>query len=128
MKARKFRSKSSRDARFDREIRNQSPLSLAFSRRLWLAPESRSGEYENVLAHQQMQSTIEKILDKLDERERKIIVHRYGLGGREKPQTLQQVGSELGVTKERIRQIEARALSKLKRYAAEQELDFVLLD
>ena len=64
-----------------------------------------------------MQSAIERILARLDERERKILVYRYGLGERDKPQTLEQVGSALGVTKERIRQIEARAISKLRRFA-----------
>lgn len=54
------------------------------------------------------------VLDRLDEREREVIVGRFGLNGRE-PQTLKQVGEALGVTKERIRQIEVRVLAKLRR-------------
>ena len=49
----------------------------------------------------------------LAERERKVIELRYGLGGDE-PMTLEEVGHEFGVTRERIRQIESRALLKLK--------------
>ena len=39
------------------------------------------------------------------------------------PQTLEQVGSKLGVTKERIRQLEARALAKLRQIAETEHLD-----
>jgi RNA polymerase sigma factor (sigma-70 family) len=63
---------------------------------------------------------IQRVLKRLDERERQIIVGRFGLDHSREPRTLKEVGAELGVTKERIRQIEARALSKL-RIAAEEE-------
>ncbi len=63
---------------------------------------------------------IERILSRLDEREQRIIVSRFGLNRAQEPKTLQEVGSQFGVTKERIRQIEVRALHKL-REAAEQE-------
>ena len=52
--------------------------------------------------------------ERLDEREQKIIISRFGLDHGHEPQTLKEVGAEMGVTKERIRQIEARALSKLR--------------
>jgi RNA polymerase primary sigma factor len=63
---------------------------------------------------------IEKILARLDEREQTIIINRFGLDRRQEPKTLKEVGSQLGVTKERIRQIEARALGKLRMAAAEE--------
>ena len=52
------------------------------------------------------------ILDQLEEREREIILHRYGLEQGSEPLTLEQVGQRFGVTKERIRQIESRRLAE----------------
>ena len=53
-------------------------------------------------------------LDQLDEKQREVIVRRFGLNGYER-QTLENVGKELGVTRERVRQIQMDALKKLKR-------------
>lgn len=54
------------------------------------------------------------ILKRLDERERQIITSRFGLTRGQEPLTLKQVGAAMGVTKERVRQIQCRAMSKLK--------------
>jgi RNA polymerase primary sigma factor len=54
-----------------------------------------------------------EVLDELSPRERNVIQRRFGLGGAQ-PHTLEQVGTELGLTRERIRQIEAKALAKLR--------------
>jgi len=56
----------------------------------------------------------------LDENERNIILLRFGLEG--EPQTLEKVGKKFGVTRERIRQIETRALDKLKKIMAEKAI------
>lgn len=50
----------------------------------------------------------------LDEREREIIERRYGLNGY-KAQTLEEVGEQFGVTRERIRQLQNIALEKMRR-------------
>jgi RNA polymerase sigma factor (sigma-70 family) len=64
------------------------------------------------------------ILKRLDPRERDIIVYRYGLERGTEPQTLEQVGTRMGVTKERIRQIEARAMEKIRKIAEEDKVEF----
>ena len=56
---------------------------------------------------------VEKLLMGLDDRERRIIALRFGLD-RGEPRTLEEVGGTLDLTRERIRQIEARAMSKLR--------------
>jgi RNA polymerase primary sigma factor len=56
---------------------------------------------------------LEEALDALNERTRRVIEARFGLNDRD-PATLEQVGSEIGVTRERVRQIETRALRELE--------------
>jgi RNA polymerase primary sigma factor/RNA polymerase sigma factor len=85
--------------------------------------DQRSDQYEQESAQSQRQSQVEKILGRLDDRERKIIISRFGLDHSHEPLTLKEVGAENGVTKERIRQIEARALSKLREAAQEDKID-----
>lgn len=67
-------------------------------------------------------SKVNRVLERLDDRERQIIVGRFGLDHSQEPRTLKEVGAELGVTKERIRQIEARALNKLRLAAQEEKI------
>ena len=62
-----------------------------------------------------------RVLDALPERDRKVLELRYGLKG-ERPRTLEEVGDRFGVTRERIRQIEAKTLNRLKNYRAAQRL------
>ncbi len=52
------------------------------------------------------------LIEKLDSREQKVLVFRYGLLSGE-TQTLEEVGEEFGVTRERIRQIESKALERI---------------
>lgn len=56
---------------------------------------------------------VSELLESLSDRERQVIRLRYGLDGG-KPGTLEEIGEQLGVTRERVRQIEARALEKLR--------------
>ena len=53
-----------------------------------------------------------QLLDKMDTREATILRMRFGLG-EEEPKTLKEIGERLGLTRERVRQIESEALSKL---------------
>jgi RNA polymerase primary sigma factor/RNA polymerase sigma factor len=83
----------------------------------------RSDQFELELAQRSRETQIGRILDALDEREQKIIISRFGLERGHEPLTLKEVGAELGVTKERIRQIEARALMKLRKAAEEERIE-----
>ena len=69
---------------------------------------------EDATATQILKEQIAEILTTLSEREQKIIRLRFGIGGG-RPHTLEEVGNEFSVTRERIRQIEAKALSKLRK-------------
>ena len=60
-----------------------------------------------------LQEQLSKVLDGLSERERKVIELRFGLVDGH-PRTLEEVGREFGVTRERIRQIESKTLCKLR--------------
>ncbi len=85
----------------------------------------RTDQIELETAQTQREAQVGRILGVLDEREQKIIISRFGLEQGHEPLTLKEVGVEMGVTKERIRQIEARALSKLRKAAEEEKIDWV---
>ena len=78
------------------------------------APEDKAS-YELLKGH------INEVLDTLSERERKVLELRFGLKDH-KPRTLEEVGKVFGVTRERIRQIEAKALRKLRHPSRSRKL------
>jgi RNA polymerase sigma factor (sigma-70 family) len=81
--------------------------------------EDRSAESPfEVAATALLPAEIEKLLAPLDERERQILALRFGLD-RGEPRTLEEVGEYFNLTRERIRQIEARAMSKLRHPSAD---------
>jgi RNA polymerase primary sigma factor len=88
------------------------------------AEDERSDQVELESAQNQREAQVQQILSCLDEREQRIITRRFGLRRGEEPLTLKQVGVEEGVTKERIRQIETRALSKLRKAVEDEKIEY----
>ena len=64
-----------------------------------------------------------KILDRLEPRQREIVTLHFGLRPGVEPLTLEEVGHRFGVTKERVRQLEARGLKRLRQIASDEKLD-----
>ena len=85
--------------------------------------DDRADPFEEESVQNQREAQVERILERLDEREQRIIIRRFGLRRGQEPLTFKQVGAEMGVTKERVRQLEARALTKLRKAAEEDRID-----
>ncbi|HQZ68407.1 MAG TPA: sigma-70 family RNA polymerase sigma factor [Planctomycetaceae bacterium] len=64
--------------------------------------------------YQLIKGTVGELLQHLDSRSQSVLAMRYGLGHNQEPMTLKEVGARFGVSKERIRQIEIKALERLR--------------
>ncbi|MCE5231116.1 RNA polymerase sigma factor RpoD [bacterium] len=73
-------------------------------------------------AYRLMQEKIEDVLSTLTEREEKVLRLRFGIGGNDFPRTLEEVGTIFNVTRERVRQIETKALNKLRHPSRRKKL------
>ncbi len=113
------------------EIRKikQNPTSLATpigeekdSKLQDIIPDDWSQSPEDYATGEYLKNQLHEILDSLQDRERRVLSLRFGLDDGVS-RTLEEVGKEFGVTRERIRQIEAKALKKLKEKSAQQKLD-----
>lgn len=90
-----------------------------------LSADNRSDEQE-ILARQRAQAeSIQKLLKHLDPRERQIVSLRAGLENQPRALTLEEIGQKFGITKERVRQLHARSMKKLRCLAEAQHLDLV---
>src|SRR5215467_9742538 len=76
---------------------------------------------DDLLIAQSFEEQLQTLLSQLDDKERLIIERRFGLGDSD-PQTLAEIGSEMHLSRERIRQIEERALGKLRRSQRARQL------
>jgi RNA polymerase primary sigma factor len=82
-------------------------------------PDQNAAKPEDTLVADEEQTKVLGLLNELESREADVLRAHYGLGGC-KPMTLKQIGKQLGLTRERIRQIQRSALTKLYEYMNEQ--------
>jgi len=80
------------------------------------AADHRSDEHRSEKYYLHNRVSVQGMLGRLDDRERRILVSRYGIGGADEL-TLERLGRELGITKERVRQIQSQAQEKLREFA-----------
>lgn len=88
-----------------------------------VAPEMNEADPEHVAAQSETREQVKKLLAYLAPRERLIMQLRYGIESADGGKTLEQVGAMLGVTRERVRQIEAKALKTLQARAREIRME-----
>ena len=86
----------------------------------YLADTSSYADVEEQLIRELQEQKIREVLDALPEREREVIKLRFGFYGKEL--TLEQIGELYDLSRERIRQIEAKAINRLKRPSRAREL------
>jgi RNA polymerase primary sigma factor len=88
-----------------------------------IAPDQRTDEHEVLATHERATHSVNRLLEYLEPREREIIRMRAGLDDHAKGMTLEEIGQQFGITKERVRQLNARAMKKLRSIAEEQDLE-----
>lgn len=113
---------------FKAPISLSTPVNVADHRSARLEdvlPDTASITQDELLTQRDVRHTINTLLACANPRERLVIELRFGLNGHE-PMTLQAIAEQLDLTRERIRQIEAKAMSKMVRHAKQHRLDRVL--
>jgi RNA polymerase primary sigma factor len=87
------------------------------------APDNRTDEHELLATQERATHSVNRLLEYLEPREREIIRMRAGMDENGKNITLEEIGRKFGITKERVRQLNARAMSKLRAIAKDKELE-----
>ena len=102
-------------------LRYRDRFPTSHSEMLVATEDRRADPNEQESAQLQRESQVKKILRCLDARELQIVTSRFGLAGGQSPLTLAQVGVAMGVSKERIRQLQTRAMGKLRKAAEDDQ-------
>jgi len=87
-----------------------------------MVPDSTDGLPQETLNRMKVRHSVKRWMATLNERQREVITRRFGFHD-EKEETLEEVGREIGLTRERVRQIQIEALAHLKGMAAATQFD-----
>jgi len=88
-----------------------------------VSPDQRTDEQDLLASAEQASKRVNRLLEYLDPREQQIIRMRAGLDDNARPMTLEEIGQRMGITKERVRQLNVRIMNKLRTIAREQHMD-----
>jgi RNA polymerase primary sigma factor len=113
-----------------REVRQAARAVTSLDRPIGLENEGTFGDLiageaatpEDEVTYSLLEEALRNAVAQLPEREQQVVKLRYGLNGERDPKSLEAIGRELGITRERVRQIEAEALERL---AVNRELDAI---
>lgn len=90
--------------------------------------DDRADHHEQETRQSEREKQVERLLERLDRREQEIIARRFGLVRGQEPLKLKEIGAMMGVTKERVRQLETRAMEKLRRAAEEERIELAVAE
>jgi RNA polymerase primary sigma factor/RNA polymerase sigma factor len=105
------------------ELRYQSRFRSPSDDVLTAAPDERNARLRGRNTAWDSEEKVSRLLGHLSDREQQLIRYRFGLGDENNPMTLRAVGQKMGITKERVRQLESRAIAKLRTAAAEEHIE-----
>lgn len=104
----KVMSYNERQSSFDSPLKGEGDFSL-----LDLIPDQESNQPDEILQDAGVHGLLDQLMAQLESKQKEVLMRRYGLRGYE-TQTLEEVGDHLGVTRERVRQIQLVAVKRLK--------------
>jgi RNA polymerase primary sigma factor len=113
-------------AQYDRKLRRRHVRVVGLHDVCLATEESETERYEREEAQDVRRATLARLLGRLDGRERRVLEHRHGIGGAAR-HSLQQIGRDMGISKERVRQIEQRAHARLLRLARLEAIELASL-
>jgi RNA polymerase primary sigma factor/RNA polymerase sigma factor len=107
---------------FDKHKKRQQ-VTLAEDELLQTTRDERANEAACELRLDYIRRSLARIMKRLDAQKQSIITQRFGLNGEENPPTLKELARDMGVSRERVRQIQVRAMKELLQYANEEKIE-----
>ncbi|MBX9654551.1 sigma-70 family RNA polymerase sigma factor [bacterium] len=107
---------------FDKHKRRQQ-VTLAEDELLQTTRDERANETACELRLDYIRRSLARIMKRLDAQKQSIITQRFGLNGEENPPTLKELARDMGVSRERVRQIQVRAMKELLQFANEEKIE-----